>query len=237
MYSNYEYIIVDGNSKDGTIEILEEYKNIFSGRMRYISEPDEGVYDAMNKGIKMSTGDVIGFLNSDDIYYDVNVLSDIAQAMEEKDVDCVYGDLLFVYPKNKKRIIREWKGSPYQEGIFDLGWVPAHPTFYVRSNCYSKYGLYDTSMKVSADFDLMMRFLVKEKIRSRYLDRRFVIMCYGGKSTGSIKNILLGNKAIKRSFNNNGYKMPYFYYCRRLFPKIIDVLKHSIRKTTTNNNV
>ena len=236
-YRDVEYIIIDGASKDGTLDIIKGYEPKFAGRMRYISEPDDGIYYAMNKGIEMSSGDVIGFLNSDDIYYDTDVLSDIAHVMVEKEIDCVFGDLMFVYPNNKTRIIREWKGSPYRKGIFNSGWMPAHPTFYVRKGCYSKYGCYDTSMKVSADFDLMMRFLEKEQIPNLYIKRRFVIMSYGGKSTGSILNIIKGNKSIRNAFKKNGGKVPKLYYVRRLFPKFINLLKMELfNKQLDNSN-
>lgn len=235
-YHDIEYIIVDGASKDRTLDIIKEYVIKFDGRLRYISEPDDGIYHAMNKGIEMSTGDVIGFLNSDDVFYDADVLSDIAHVMEEKEIDCVYGDLMFVYPKNKKRIIREWKGSPYRKGVFNSGWMPAHPTFYVRRACYSKYGHYDTSMKVSADFDLMMRFLEKEQISNLYMKRRFVIMSYGGKSTGSILNIIKGNKSIRKAFKKNGGQVPRLYYVKRLCPKFFNMLKMELLNKRLDNN-
>ena len=158
-YSNIEYILIDGQSKDNTIKIVKTYEDQFKGKMRWISEPDKGIYDAMNKGICMASGDIIGILNSDDIYVDKYVIQDIVQAFEKYPIECLYGNLYFVHNNNMNKIIRTWEGSQYIPGSFSKGWHPAHPTFYTKKQCYLKYGLYDCSIKVSADFELMLRFL------------------------------------------------------------------------------
>lgn len=227
-YSDIEYIIVDGASSDGTLDIVRNYVECFDGRLRYVSEPDKGIYDAMNKGIMMATGDVVGILNSDDTFFDEHVIADIVHIFKEFDVDCVYGDLVFVKPDNTNKLIRSWFGSQYIKNAFLKGWSPAHPTFYVKRECYNKYGLYDISMKISADFDLMMRFLAKYEISNRYMRRIFIKMRYGGESTGSLKNIYKGNDSIKKAFKKNGIEMPRFYFIRRLSPKLWNLLKNRV---------
>ena len=218
-YPNIEYIIVDGASKDNTVSIIKEYESKFQGRMKWISEPDKGLYDAMNKGIRMATGDVVGILNSDDLFMDNRVLEDIAKAFDVS-TDAVFGNLYFVNQEDVNQIVRVWKGSPYKS--FKSGWHPAHPTFYVRREAYEKYGVFDTSFNVSADFELMLRLIEKHGIRTKYLDRYMVRMRMGGESTGSIKNIVRGNKNIFRAFRKNGIKISPLYPVYRLLPKVID---------------
>ena len=220
-YSDIEYIIVDGASKDNTVSIIKEYEPKFEGRMKWISEPDKGLYDAMNKGIRMATGDVVGILNSDDLFMDNNVLADIAHAFDDH-TDAIFGNLYFVNQEDVNQIVRVWKGSPYKS--FKSGWHPAHPTFYVRRSVYEKYGVFDTTFNVSADFELMLRLIEKHGIRTKYLDRYMVRMRMGGESTGSIKNIIRGNKNIFRAFKKNEIKVSSLYPVYRLLPKIIDKL-------------
>lgn len=225
-HNDIEYIIVDGLSKDNTIDIVKEYEPKFNGRMRWISEKDKGLYDAMNKGIKMATGEVIGILNSDDLLMDNNVLHDIATAFDN-DTDAVFSNLYFVKQDDISQVVRIWKGSPYKS--FTRGWHPAHPTFYVRKEVYEKYGIFDTTFDVSADFELMLRLIEKNKIRTKYLDRFTIRMRMGGESTGSIKNIIKGNKNIYRAFEKNDIKVSPLYSFYRLTPKVIDLIKRKIQ--------
>lgn len=218
-YPNIEYIIVDGASKDNTVSIIKEYEPKFNGRMKWISERDKGLYDAMNKGIRMATGDVVGILNSDDLFMDDKVLADIAAAFDGQ-TDAMFGNLYFVNQEDVNQIVRVWKGSPYKS--FKSGWHPAHPTFYVRREVYEKYGGFDTTFDVSADFELMLRLIEKHGIRTKYLDRYMVRMRMGGESTGSIKNIIRGNKNIFRAFRKNEIKVSPLYPVYRLLPKVID---------------
>ena len=227
-YKNIELLIIDGNSKDNTLDIVRQYDKQFEGKLRYISEPDKGIYDAMNKGIHMATGDIIGILNSDDLYMDTTVLEDIASTFIQSKVDAVYGNLLFVDEKDTNKVVRTWKGSQYKSGGFLKGWHPAHPTFYVRKEIYDKYGVFDISFNVSADFELMLRLIEKHKISNLYLDRNFVRMRMGGESTGSIKKIITGNKNVLRAFEKNGFKVSPFYPVIRLFPKAINIIKTKI---------
>lgn len=227
-HQDWELIIEDGVSKDNTLAIVREYEPQCKGSMRIFSEKDEGLYDAMNRGIARATGDVIGILNSDDFYHDEHVLEDINQAMEGQQVDCVYGDLKFVQADNTDRVVRIWKGSQYQSGAFLKGWHPAHPTFYARRECFEKYGAFNLDYAVSADFELMLRFMEKEQIPNAYLDRYFVKMRMGGESTGTINNIVKGNRNILKAFQANGLKPSRFYLIRRLMPKVVCVLKQKL---------
>lgn len=190
-YSDIEYIVVDGLSEDNTVSIIEEYSHLFAGRLRFLSEPDKGIYDAMNKGIQMATGDIIGILNSDDLLMDDDVLKDIALAFDDK-TDAICGNLYFVDVNDVNHVVRIWKGSPYRS--FTKGWHPAHPTFYARRQVYEKYGAFDITFDVSADFELMLRLIEKYHICIKYVDRYMVKMRVGGESTGSIQNIIKGNK-------------------------------------------
>jgi glycosyltransferase involved in cell wall biosynthesis len=227
-YTDVEFIVKDGGSKDNTLEIVKGYSDVFGSRLKIISEPDEGIYDAMNRGISVASGDVVGILNSDDMLYDEHILADIAHTFTEYGVDCVYGDLVFVKETDTNSVVRTWTGSQYRRNSFSKGWAPAHPTFYVKRECYEKYGMYDVTMKVSADFDLMMRFLEKNKIRNKYMRRNFVKMRYGGESTGSLKNVYKGNKNIQKAFEKNDVEMPKLYYLRRLTPKLVNLIKNRI---------
>ena len=229
-FSDIEYIIVDGVSKDDTVSIIKEYEPKFNGRMKWISEPDKGLYDAMNKGIQMVTGDVVGILNSDDLFMDNHVLNDIVSAFD-KQTDAIFGNLYFVKQDDVNQIVREWKGSPYKS--FKSGWHPAHPTFYVRREVYEKYGDFDITLDISADFELMLRLIEKNGIRTKYLDRYMVRMRMGGESTGSIKNIVRSNKNVLRAFKKNGIKISPLYPIYRLLPKLINriFIKLGLHKT------
>ena len=230
-YSNIEYIIIDGASNDATVRIVKEYEPMFNGRLKWVSEPDKGLYVAMNKGIKMATGDVIGILNSDDLFYDSNVLRDIALAFDEN-TDALFGNLYFVKSDDVHCIVRAWKGSTYSS--FKKGWHPAHPTFYVRREVYEKYGGFDTSFDVSADFELMLRFVEKNRIRTKYLDRYMVKMRMGGESTRNIANIIKGNRNIIRAFRKNDIQVSWAYPIYRLFPKVVSLLRYKLGLKSAN---
>ena len=228
-YTDIELLIIDGKSKDKTLEIVRHYEKLFQGRLRYISEPDKGIYDAMNKGIRLATGDVIGILNSDDLYMDNKVLEDIAKTFVQSNVDAIYGNLIFVEENDTNKVVRTWKGSQYQPESFLKGWHPAHPTFYVKREMYEKYGVFDISFDVSADFELMLRFIEKFKISNLYMDRTLVKMRMGGESTGSIKKIITGNKNVLRAFKKNGFDVSVFYPVKRLLPKAINIIKNKFK--------
>ena len=207
-FNNYEYELIDGGSKDGTLTIANKQDHI----SKIISEPDKGIYDAINKGIKNSTGEIIGFLNSDDTFYDENSLKHIADAFD-KDTDCVFGDL--IYTDINENIKRVWKGSAFKKGAFKNGWMPAHPTFYCRRIIYEKLGLYDDSFKIAGDFELMLRFLEKHNIKSKYIPKTLVNMKVGGASNNGLKSKLDILKEEFRAFNQNEIdfnKLSYIFH-------------------------
>jgi len=221
-HQDWELIIKDGGSKDNTLSICSHYTD---ERIRIIATPDKGIYDAMNQGIEAATGDVIGVLNSDDFYYDNTVLADIAKAIEEG-ADATCGNLHFVDANDTSKVVRTWIGSPYES--FRKGWHPAHPTFYAKREFFEKYGAFDITYDVSADFELMLRFIEKHGAKVQYLNRVMVKMRQGGESTGSIKNIIKGNKNIIRAFKKNDIPVPAFYTLRRLVPKAWNVVETKI---------
>lgn len=222
-YADVEHVIVDGGSTDGTVELIRRYEPRYAGRLKWVSEPDKGIYDAMNKGIRMATGDVVGVLNSDDFFFDANVVSDIAKAFTD-DVDCIFGNLKFVSKSDTSKVVRIWKGSPYRS--FHTGWHPAHPTFYVRRFILQDNGAFDIRFKIASDFELMLRLIECRRIASRYLDRYIVCMRMGGESTARLSNIIKGNIETYKAFAANGMRVSPLYPVRRLAPKIAGVVKH-----------
>ena len=194
--SYLEHIIIDGESSDNTLKICNDFGHI----SKIISEQDNGIYDALNKGIKNSKGEIIGFLNSDDTFYNENSLKHIADAFD-KDTDCVFGDL--IYTDKNENIKRIWKGSAFKKEAFKKGWMPAHPTFYCRRSVYEKLGIYDDSFKIAGDFELMLRFLEKHNIRSKYIPKTLVNMKVGGASNNGLKSKLDILKEEFRAFDQN----------------------------------
>ena len=200
-YDNIQHIVIDGASTDGTLSILESKHSQLN---TLISKPDNGIYDAMNKGIKIATGDIIGFLNSDDFYPNNKVISKVVKEFEKDSfLDACYSDLIYVDQFNTSKTIRYVKSSKFQEGLFSKGWCPPHPTFFVRRSVYKKFGNFDLSYKFASDVDLMMRFLEKYKIKSKYIPEVWVKMRMGGVTNKNLKNIWLQNKEIIHSFNKN----------------------------------
>ncbi len=226
-HQDFEVLVIDGRSTDDTRKIVDEYVPAFGDRLHWHCGKDHGLYDAMNKGIALATGDVIGILNSDDVYASRDCLSEIAKAIEN--VDAVYGDLDFVSHKDTSKTIRKWKGSQHTPGAFLRGWHPAHPTFYARRECYKKFGGFDTDFDVSADFELMLRFIEKGGTSTAYIPKTIVKMRMVGESTGSLKKIIQGNRNVIRAFEKNGYKTPPFYLLRRLAPKAINMIKTKLK--------
>ena len=205
-YSNIEHIIVDGLSSDNTIEIVRQFPHVAT----CISEKDEGIYFAMNKGIEMATGDVIGILNADDVYAHNDVLSNVMVLFENPSTDAVYGDLDFVDSNDISKVKRSWRSGAFKKNSFYEGWMPPHPTFFVRKNLYLNFGYFNTSLTSSADYELMLRLLEKNKITPTYLKDILVKMRYGGKSTASMKNRLVANYEDRMAWRLNGLK-PHFF--------------------------
>lgn len=182
-YTNVEYIIIDGGSTDGTLQIIEQYKPYVD---IFLSETDNGIYDAMNKAIQLATGDIVGTLNSDDFFADNDVLSHIAKAFEKNNTDIVYGNLDYIDLKGK--IIRKWKSGEYKEGLFNWGWMPPHPAFYCKRKLFEQLGAYNLQYGTAADYELMSRFIHLNKISTYYLNKTIVKMSLGGASNKAFVN-------------------------------------------------
>lgn len=221
-YDDYEYIIIDGGSSDGTVELIRTHEKDFAGRMRWISEPDQGIYDAMNKGLRMTTGDIIGFLNADDYYQDNHVLQDIARAFcDHPEADAIHGDLDYI--NRERKVVRTWRGKEYAPGAFRKGWSPAHPTFYCKRQCFEQYGPFVPSIGSAADFELMLRFTERFGIRTRHLKRSMVFMRTGGSSTNGFKAIMRNTKQNRQAFLLNSLPCPLLYPVTRLWHKVFSV--------------
>lgn len=201
-YDDIEYIVVDGNSKDRTMEIVGSYGNRIS---KTVSEPDKGLYDALNKGIGMASGDVVGFIHSDDILAGPGIISLIARTFEEQNTDSVYGDLIYVYKNDTSRVLRYWKAGKFSRSRIKNGWMPPHPSFYVKREVYEKYGGFDISFRIAADYDSILRFLGKQKITTAYIPEVLVKMRVGGESNKSLKNIIRKSKEDIRAMRKNGF--------------------------------
>lgn len=223
-YSDIEYIIVDGASNDNTLEIIKEYEALFQRQMHWISEKDTGLYDAINKGIAMATGDVIGILNSDDFFTSPTVIEEIANSFSEK-IDAIYGDVHFVKSDDLSRSIRYYSSKVFRPSLMKLGFMPAHPTFYCRKSCYDKYGLYKTDFKIAADFDLLLRFIYVHHISLKYLPLDMVTMRVGGASTNGLKSHVCIMKEHLRSFKENGLKSNFFLLFLRYFYKLTEYIR------------
>ena len=202
-YKHIEYIIVDGKSTDGTVEIVESYGDSIH---KFVSEEDEGLYHAINKGIEMASGDVVSILNSDDIFAHNRVVEHTMNVFEEQQVDSVYGDLKYVDPEDNSKVIRYWKSGNYKRLKFFFGWMPPHPTFFVRKSVYDEFGKFDLSITSAADYELMLRFLYKKGISAGYNPEVMVLMKMGGKSNASILNRLIANSEDQNAWLKNNLK-------------------------------
>ena len=205
-HKNIEHIIVDGNSTDNTVKIIQQYGTAIS---KWISEPDRGMYDAINKGIVLATGDVIGVLNSDDMLYSDDVLENIVRTFEEENVDSVYGDLQYVDQEVTSRVFRTWKGKKYDRNLFKMGWMPGHPTFYVKKSVVDMYGGYENHYFTAADYEFMARYLFRHKISSCYLPKLIVKMRRGGASNNNIKHRFRANRRDYLAMKKNSIPMPF----------------------------
>lgn len=226
-YKNYEHIIVDGLSKDNTMEIVKEYENKYDGKLKYISEKDTGLYDAMNKGIKMSTGDVIGILNSDDIYANEKVLEKIVDTFNKEQCDGTYADLIFMDEETMSKPQRIWK-SP--KGKLENGWHPAHPTLYLKKEVYDKIGLFNLEYRIVADYDFMIRMMKNKGIKLKYINDYIVYMRVGGTSTAGIKGYVKNLKEAQKALIKNNVKYPYMVNGKRIVKTIIQMLKSKYGK-------
>lgn len=224
-YSNIEYIVIDGASTDGTLEIINKHQKSIDV---LCSERDNGIYDAMNKGIALATGDIVGFLNADDVLAHSDVITTIVDVFHKSNHDAVYADLVyFQLNEGIKKTIRYFKSKPYRTGLFAKGWCPPHPTFYVKRKIYQTYGSFNLNLDMGNDVELMMRLLEKEKISVEYIPQVLVKMRLGGVSNQSVRNIWQQNKTILQAAKNLNIAMPLIPF---VFFKIIDRLNQFIRR-------
>ena len=228
-YKDIEYIVVDGNSSDGTIEIVKQFldsaKDAMQGSAKgvvtkFLCEKDKGIYDAMNKGLALATGDIIGVLNSDDFYCSNDVIENVVRAFQENETDCLYGDLNYVDPIDTSKIVRKWRSGAYLRENFLKGWMPPHPTFFVKKSCYDSFGTFDTQFKSAADYELMLRFLFKESCSAQHLPKVMIHMRAGGVSNVSLKNRIRANREDRLAWKINGLKPKWFTLLRKPLSKL-----------------
>jgi glycosyltransferase involved in cell wall biosynthesis len=221
-YENIEYVVIDGKSKDNTVNLINEYKDKLG---YFTSEKDNGLYDAMNKGIKACTGDVIGILNSDDLYQDSNVIKVIMEHFNnDPELDILYGDLVYVKSDDTNKVVRNWKSKSYYNNFFENANVPPHPALFVRNKVYKEAGVFNLQYNLAADYELMLRMFKKYNFKSKYINRLIIKMRLGGATNQSFTNIVNQNKEILKSWNNNGLQAPFYLMPLRIFKRLIQFI-------------
>ena len=223
-YPNIEYILVDGFSNDNTVDIIKEYEPLFGDRMKWVSEKDFGLYDAMNKGIRMATGDIVGIINSDDFYHRSDVISKVIEAFQDEEVQAVYADIRFVNPNNLDKTVRYYSSRKFVPRRFRFGFMPAHPTFFTYRKYFEEFGYYKIDYKIAADYELLIRLLYTHHLKTKYLPLDFMKMRMGGASTATIKSNILLNKEIVRACRENGIWtcMPLLFL--KYFTKVFELI-------------
>ncbi len=228
-YKNIEHIIIDGKSSDNTMKIIN---NNHIKNQKILSEKDDGIFDAMNKGINLATGDIVGFLNGDDFFANKNTIENIVSVLKNKNIDACYGDLLYFKDEGGITPLRYWKSREYKKGVFSSGWAPAHPTFYVKKNIFHKFGTFNLKYKLAADFELMLRLLEVKNIKVEYIPKLLIYMRLGGASNKNIKNIYTQNIEIITALKTHNLFKNIFYL---IFCKILVRIKQFINRNTINN--
>lgn len=221
-----ESIVIDGASTDGTLAALASLR----GRIAHlVSEPDKGIYDAMNKGLGLATGDLVGLLNADDLYQDAQVFSRIARAFEDPAVEVCYGDLVYVRSEDPSKVLRYWRSGPPRPEAFQWGWMPPHPTLFVRRSVYDRLGLFDTRYCIAADYEFMLRILLKHRLKAAYLPEVLVRMRVGGASNGSLKGIIRANAECRRAFRDLGLPCTPLFTPAKLARHAVQLLRRPPR--------
>lgn len=226
-YTNIEYIIIDGLSTDHTLDKVYRYQD---QRMKIICEKDKGIYDALNKGIQLATGDVIGFLHADDVYAHDGVLEKVVDQLKEENIEAVYGDLVYVDRYDTSMIKRYWQAGAFHKNLLLRGWMPPHPTFFVKRKIYQQYGMFDLTYRISADYDLMMRFLWKHQIRVVYLPLMMIKMRLGGMSNRYLSNLIQKSKEDLFIIQKNRIRFSWIVLLMKNVSKIIQFLKKPCMK-------
>lgn len=217
-----EYIVVDGGSQDGTLDVLAPYRDRIA---RLISEPDQGMYDGLNKGLQVATGELIGLLNSDDVYADSKVISEVVAALRSSGADALYADLVYVDRTDLSKVTRTWHSGDYRPGAFRAGWMPPHPTFFAKKSVYDRHGTFATDLKSAADYELMLRFIHKHGISLCYLPRVIVKMRSGGRSNASLASRLRANREDRQAWRMNGLVPGPFTLLRKPLSKVVQFLR------------
>ena len=215
---DFEYLIIDGGSTDETIDIVKSYESEFSGRLKWVSEKDEGIYDAMNKGIKMASGDVVGILNSDDYFTSDDILQTVDNAFKSHEIDAIYGDIHFIRDGNPQKCVRYYSSRMFRPFWLRFGFMPAHPSFYCKREVFEKAGLYSLDYKIGADYEMMVRLFKKYRIKSLYINKDFVTMRTGGASNNNVRSrITLINEDVKACKENGVYTNSLFVMLKFMY--------------------
>lgn len=226
-YNYIEYIIIDGASKDNTLDIIQKYKNNISV---VISEPDKGIYDAINKGIKCATGDIVGLIHAGDELYDNNVIEKVARCFSESNIDALYGHSK-ILSEDGTKVVRINKSPEYNESLFRNGWFPSHQSFYAKRELFDKLGLYNLKYRIAADYELLLRFLYIRKVNVKLLDEYLIKFKVGGTSTKSVKNVIKLNKECIDAWNDNGIKIPFYTIPLKLLRKIKQIIDAKVNRS------
>lgn len=222
-FTNIEYIIIDGGSNDGTLSIINEYKDKIT---KVVSEPDYGIYDAMNKGINAATGDIVGMLNSDDFFENNDVLSNVANAFSlDSSADIVFGDIVFVRPDNLNKIVRYYSSVRFRVWKLRFGWMPPHPATFVRRSVYDAYGLYNLQYSIAADFEIFVRWLLVHRLNYLRMNRVLVRMRIGGLSTSGLRSSLFLNREIAKACKSNGIYTNIIFLLSKFPVKLLELIR------------
>ena len=222
-YHDIEYIVVDGESTDGTVELIRQFEPLFGGRLKWVSEKDNGIYDAMNKGIKMATGEVVGILNSDDYFTSNDVIERMTDAFEEPSLDAVYGDIHFIRDGQPEKCIRYYSSKPFRLFWLRFGFMPAHPSFYCRREVFERAGLYKTDYKIGADFEMMVRLFKRHHIKAKYMPMDFVTMRTGGVSTRNMRSRIQLIEDDIRACRENGVYTNWLMISLKFLYKVFEL--------------
>ena len=218
VHPRIEVIVIDGASTDGTVDILNGYRHRIDV---LLSEPDKGIYDAMNKGLERATGDVIGFVNAGDLLMDPEVIGAVVDAFERSGADAVYGDIIMVDEADITQVKRTWKSGAYSRSNFSNGWMPPHVATFIRRSAYDAHGHFNTDLRIAADYEILFRMLYKHRLAAVHLPKVLVRFRLGGMSNGSVRHVLKANAEVRRSWRINGYQAPPLLVTRKLWSKVL----------------